>query len=59
MSSSVTLIVDSDARRLDRFVADRVPDLSRSRLHRLISDGSSNPVNCDATLFNHFLRFTS
>lgn len=40
MSRSVTLIVDSDARRLDRFVADRVPDLSRSRLHRLISEGS-------------------
>ena len=40
MSRRVTLIVDRDARRLDRFVADRVPDLSRSRLHRLIAQGN-------------------
>ena len=40
MTRSVTLIVDADARRLDRFLADRVPDLSRSRLHRLIAEGN-------------------
>lgn len=40
MTRVLTLVVDSDARRLDRFVADRVPDLSRSRLHRLIAQGN-------------------
>ena len=39
MSRTFTLVADADAGRLDRFVADRVPELSRSRLHRLISQG--------------------
>ncbi len=39
MSRTFTLVAGADAGRLDRFVADRVPDLSRSRLHRLISQG--------------------
>ena len=39
MSRTFTLVVDADAGRLDRFVADRLPELSRSRLHRLISQG--------------------
>ena len=39
MSRTFTLVADADADRLDRFVADRVPDISRSRLRRLISQG--------------------
>ena len=39
MSRTFTLVADADAGRLDRFVADRLPELSRSRLHRLISQG--------------------
>ena len=39
MSRTLTLVAESGARRLDRFVAERLPDLSRSRLHRLITEG--------------------
>ncbi len=39
MAQSITLVADSDGERLDTFLAARCPDLSRSRLQRLISDG--------------------
>lgn len=40
MTHPVELIVDSDARRLDKFIADKLPEFSRSRLHTLIVDGN-------------------
>ena len=39
MSRTLTFEVQSDGQRLDRFLAERCPDISRSRLQRLIDDG--------------------
>ena len=39
MSRTLTFEVQSDGQRLDRFLAERCPDVSRSRLQRLIDDG--------------------
>ena len=39
MSRTLSLTTDADGQRLDRFLADRCPDLSRSRIKQLISGG--------------------
>ncbi len=40
MSVPQTFRPESDGERLDRFIADRLPELSRSRIQRLIAEGS-------------------
>ena len=39
MSRTFTLTVDAGDQRLDRFISDRCPDLSRSRVQQLIGEG--------------------
>jgi 23S rRNA pseudouridine1911/1915/1917 synthase len=38
-TAPVEVIAENDEARLDRFLADRIPDISRSRLHALIEAG--------------------
>ena len=40
MSQTLHFVVDSQGERLDAFLASRCPDISRSRIQRLISDGN-------------------
>ena len=39
MSRTFSFIVDAGGKRLDKYLDERCPDFSRSRLQRLLSDG--------------------